>query len=105
MDDISNQPLVQVACWCIGEYGDLLLSGACTEDEPLQLSADEVLTSLERALVSSITNVYSKAYVINALMKLSTRLAARADINDRIRTLVSFYSTSVQVNFTHSHLL
>ena len=35
--DISQQPLVQTAVWCIGEYGDLLLSNCNDEDEPLNV--------------------------------------------------------------------
>ncbi|XP_045697046.1 AP-1 complex subunit gamma-like 2 isoform X3 [Phyllostomus hastatus] len=72
--DISQQPLVQVAAWCIGEYGDLLLEGSCEETEPLQVEEEEVLALLERVLQSHMSLPATRGYALTALMKLSTRL-------------------------------
>ncbi|XP_036697482.1 AP-1 complex subunit gamma-like 2 isoform X2 [Balaenoptera musculus] len=73
-EDISQQPLVQVAAWCIGEYGDLLLEGSCEETEPLQVEEEEVLALLERVLQSHMSLPATRGYALTALMKLSTRL-------------------------------
>ncbi|XP_059952419.1 AP-1 complex subunit gamma-like 2 isoform X3 [Mesoplodon densirostris] len=72
-EDISQQPLVQVATWCIGEYGDLLLEGSCEEIEPLQVE-EEVLALLERVLQSHMSLPATRGYALTALVKLSTRL-------------------------------
>uniref|UniRef100_A0A452UHQ3 AP-1 complex subunit gamma n=1 Tax=Ursus maritimus TaxID=29073 RepID=A0A452UHQ3_URSMA len=73
-EDISQQPLVQVAAWCIGEYGDLLLEGSCEETEPLQVKEEEVLALLEKVLQSHMSLPATRGYALTALMKLSTRL-------------------------------
>ncbi|XP_069901052.1 AP-1 complex subunit gamma-like 2 isoform X5 [Globicephala melas] len=93
-EDISQQPLVQVATWCIGEYGDLLLEGSCEETEPLQVEEEEVLALLERVLQSHMSLPATRGYALTALVKLSTRL--RGD-NNRIRQVVSIYSSCLDV--------
>ncbi|XP_067884633.1 AP-1 complex subunit gamma-1-like, partial [Heterodontus francisci] len=88
------QPLVQVASWCVGEYGDLLISGQCEEEEPIQVSEDEVLDLLETVLQSHMSLPATRAYAITALMKLSTRIN---DNVDRIRKVVSIYGSCLDV--------
>nr|XP_045009904.1 AP-1 complex subunit gamma-like 2 isoform X3 [Jaculus jaculus] len=91
--DISQQPFVQVAAWCIGEYGDLLLEGSCEETEPPQVEEEEVLALLEKVLQSHMSLPATRGYAITALMKLSTRFQD----NNRIRQVVSIYGSCVDV--------
>lgn len=94
LNDISQQPLVQVASWCIGEYGDLLLTGVCEDVEPMQVTEDEVLDVLETLLQSHMSSPATRAYALTALMKLSTRIR---DNVDRIRKVVSIYGSCIDV--------
>ncbi|XP_041805466.1 AP-1 complex subunit gamma-like 2 isoform X2 [Chelmon rostratus] len=93
LTDIS-QPLVQVACWCIGEYGDLLLRGDCQETEPVQVSEDDVLDALETVLQSHMSSPATRGFALTATMKLSTRIT---DNVDRIRSIVSIYGSCIDV--------
>lgn len=92
--DISEQPLVQVASWCIGEYGDQLLQGTCEEAEPIEVLEDDVLDLLERVLQSHMSLPATRAYALTAIMKLSTRLRENVD---RIRQVVSIYGSCIDV--------
>nr|XP_020665400.1 AP-1 complex subunit gamma-like 2 isoform X1 [Pogona vitticeps] len=87
--DISQQPLVQVATWCIGEYGHFLLDGSRKEAEAQQVDPEDLLSLLERVLQSHFSLPGTRAYALTALMKLGTHLGGNS-IN-RIRSLVSIY--------------
>uniref|UniRef100_A0A672LGW4 AP-1 complex subunit gamma n=1 Tax=Sinocyclocheilus grahami TaxID=75366 RepID=A0A672LGW4_SINGR len=90
----SQQPLVQVACWCIGEYGDLLLKGECEEIEPVQVTEDDVLDALETVLQSHMSSPATRGFALTATMKLSTRIT---DNVDRIRSIVSIYGSCIDL--------
>uniref|UniRef100_A0A673XPY9 AP-1 complex subunit gamma n=1 Tax=Salmo trutta TaxID=8032 RepID=A0A673XPY9_SALTR len=92
--DISVQSLVQVACWCIGEYGDLLLRGECEETEPVQVAEDDVLDALEMVLQSHMSSPATRGFALTATMKLSTRITHNVD---RIRSIVSIYGSCIDV--------
>uniref|UniRef100_A0A4W6CRC9 AP-1 complex subunit gamma n=1 Tax=Lates calcarifer TaxID=8187 RepID=A0A4W6CRC9_LATCA len=94
LNDISQQSLVQVACWCIGEYGDLLLRGECQETEPAQVTEDDVLDALETVLQSHMSSPATRGFALTATMKLSTRIL---DNVDRIRSIVSIYGSCIDV--------
>uniref|UniRef100_A0A674MSE8 AP-1 complex subunit gamma n=1 Tax=Takifugu rubripes TaxID=31033 RepID=A0A674MSE8_TAKRU len=91
--DISQQSLVQVACWCIGEYGDLL-TGPCQEMDPAQVSENDVLDALETVLQSHMSSPATRGFALTATMKLSTRIT---DNVDRIRSVVSIYGSCIDV--------
>ncbi|CAH8668923.1 unnamed protein product [Schistosoma rodhaini] len=92
---MSQQPLVQVACWTIGEYGDLLVSPEPSEDIPQPVTELELITVLQRALVSVTSTVQTKQMVINTLVKLTTRFTPTH--LEKLKELISFYSTNVNL--------
>ncbi|XP_026463858.1 AP-1 complex subunit gamma-1 isoform X2 [Ctenocephalides felis] len=78
----EKQPLLQVAVWTIGEFGDLLVYG---EEEVLGgadyvvPTDDEVIAAYKKMLWSTQLNVTSKQFVLVSLAKLSTRLKTGQD--------------------------
>jgi AP-1 complex subunit gamma-1 len=63
--------LAQVGAWCIGEYGDLLVSGG-TEKE-INVTQTDVVDLLEKITRSSTTTPITKEYILTAFMKLTSR--------------------------------
>ncbi|KAL5260325.1 hypothetical protein ACHWQZ_G010447 [Mnemiopsis leidyi] len=93
-EDIAQQPLVQVATWAIGEYGELLVAGPCDIGEPVEVSEKEAVDTLEHIVTGSVCSKVSKYYTLNALMKLSTRFKTEAE---RIQKIIGYFTISTNV--------
>ncbi|KAH8863818.1 AP-1 complex subunit gamma-1 isoform 2 [Schistosoma japonicum] len=92
---MTQQPLVQVACWTIGEYGDLLVTPEPSEDNPNPVTESELITILQRALVNVTSTVQTKQMIINTLVKLTTRFTPTH--LEKLKELIKFYSTNVNL--------
>ncbi|XP_005091259.1 AP-1 complex subunit gamma-1 isoform X2 [Aplysia californica] len=90
----TEQPLAQVAAWCIGEYGDLIHSHCLEDEEPLEVSEDEVISLLEKVLANNNSSVVTKEYSITALMKLSSRYTKSSQ---KLKQVLAQYGSSTNV--------
>lgn len=78
LKDTSQIGLVNVAIWCIGEYGELLLR-PCPDGSDGTFDAvsdSDVVASLERVTRLHNADATTKGLLINSLMKLTTRFSA-----------------------------
>lgn len=92
-EDNSQQPLCQVASWCVGEYGEQLLLPPSEEDGLGPVTEEDVVQVLRKTLGNNNSSTVTKEYCITALMKLSTRFTATGDL---ILDITSRYSSSTQ---------
>ncbi|CAF1019252.1 unnamed protein product [Adineta ricciae] len=96
-NDITQQPLVQVASWTLGEFGDIFVSGQYKKPENednFQISEEKVIRTLEHILNWSISTVITREYAINALMKLSTRFP---NYTNRIQSVMAHYGCNMNL--------
>jgi AP-1 complex subunit gamma-1 len=93
-EDISQQPLCQVGVWSVGEYGDLLLKGDLEEEEPVEVTEDEVLDVVVKILQSPHSTQLTRDYAMNTVMKLSTRFTVTLS---RIKYILSQYCNNLDV--------
>ena len=94
-------PLVHVALWCIGEYGDYLVSSdgvtrAREVDESISqqpVTERDVLDVLRAVSGSKDSTLLTKEYLLMALVKLSSRLQS-AEVKAELSALVATYESS-----------
>jgi AP-1 complex subunit gamma-1 len=70
-DDVTQQPLVQVTAWCLGEYGEVYSTVDDSNDE--KCTPEEIANILIKVLNYNAGGVTTRHYAINALIKLMTR--------------------------------
>ncbi|XP_014246388.1 AP-1 complex subunit gamma-1 isoform X2 [Cimex lectularius] len=90
-DNSNRQPLAQVATWCIGEFGDLLLS----PDSVVKITEPEVISVYHRILTSPQNTAITKQYALTSLTKLSTRF--NHTDTSKIRELIESFGSHVQM--------
>jgi len=69
------QPMTQVCCWCIGEYG-ALLGQPCQELDSGPVGEAEVVAWYQDVVWAANMSVVTKQYALMSLTKLSTRFSS-----------------------------
>jgi AP-1 complex subunit gamma-1 len=98
LEDTSMLGLLQVAIWCIGEYGDSL-TRVCQvpngDGSYSALTENEVLALLDKCAKLHNADMTTKALVINALMKLSVRFSP--SVKQTVIELIAPYRHSLSL--------
>ncbi|KAH8386257.1 hypothetical protein KR009_006974, partial [Drosophila setifemur] len=90
----DKQPLLQVAVWAIGEYGDLFMYGA-NEDEFERPTESDLIAVYHKFLTSAQVSTTSKQYALVSLAKLSTRLQ---ECVEEIQALITSFGSHLNVD-------
>jgi len=101
-ENLTQESLIIAGVWCVGEFGDLLVSGTALgpDQRPIKVAPSEVID-----LIQEITkmNIYADKgpgqtvvleYIASALIKLVTRLPSELE---RIRKLLQKFEQSISM--------
>lgn len=100
-EDCAQFGLLQVAIWCVGEYGAHLLKDCPSPDNDpngqshAALTEEDIVALLEKCTKHHSADIATKALVLNALMKLTVRLSA--NITPHIVALIAPYRHSMSL--------
>ncbi|KAK9461288.1 adaptin N terminal region-domain-containing protein [Lipomyces oligophaga] len=97
-NDITQEGLTVAGIWIIGEYGDeLLKAGSFTdEDVNVEVNESEVIQVFESVLNSTYASQLVQEYLLDSLIKLSTRMTDPSQL-DRIRRLIESETVALDV--------
>jgi AP-1 complex subunit gamma-1 len=86
----GQEGLAQVAVWCIGEYGEILVNNIneLQGEEPLTVTESDAVDVIETVLKDGRTSLNTQAYALTALLKLSSRFPTNSQ---RIKDLIQLY--------------
>ncbi|XP_077292607.1 adaptor protein complex 1, gamma subunit isoform X2 [Arctopsyche grandis] len=92
----EKQPLAQCAAWIIGEYGDMLVDPATTddEDEAGTPTEGEIVDVYQKLLWSTQLSITTKQYLLLSLTKLSTRFTHG---DEKTRQIIDTFGSHLNV--------
>uniref|UniRef100_A0A914BUG5 AP-1 complex subunit gamma n=1 Tax=Acrobeloides nanus TaxID=290746 RepID=A0A914BUG5_9BILA len=85
------QPLLQIAFWSIGEFGDLLIAES---EHGAQVTESDVIDVFEQVIPPTLTSIITKEYGVIALAKLATRFTSNVE---RIQALIRNYQAHMNL--------
>ncbi|KAK9451669.1 adaptin N terminal region-domain-containing protein [Limtongia smithiae] len=96
--DITQEALTVAGTWITGEYADELLKAGTFKEEEVthEVSQAEIVQIFESILHSTYATQMVQEYVLDALVKLSTRLTDPSQI-DRVRRLIGDQTAALDV--------
>ncbi|KAL6969480.1 hypothetical protein U1Q18_029192 [Sarracenia purpurea var. burkii] len=90
----EQESLVRVAVWCIGEYGEMLISntGMLDIEEPITVTESDAVDVIENAIRRHTLDLNTRAMCLIALLKLSCRFPV---CSQRIKDIIIQYKGSL----------
>ncbi|KAL8550468.1 hypothetical protein ACS0TY_009050 [Phlomoides rotata] len=91
---VEQETLVRVAVWCIGEYGELLVSNAGMLDieDPLTVTEADAVDVVETAIGHHSSDLTTRSMCLVSLLKLSSRFPS---CSKRINDIIHQYKGSL----------